>query len=126
MHLTSNVGLWTYFDAMVSRMNSLDQGFWVPAVVYAKPAIDSGYKYVTQLRQMIKMIDNMQNVEKISFISISFADSTAPTEFYPLTLRHHPGYNLNPISMGFTVTAGAISFNLHMQDRAIFSKWDKE
>ncbi len=103
MYLTSYYGLWTYFDAMVNRWNTFDQGFWVPTAIYAQPSFDSGYVYVSQAQQTIYLnpILGVQYVENIKFVSISFADSPSPTEFYPLTLRHSPNYNVNPISMGF-------------------------
>jgi hypothetical protein len=69
-------------------------------------------------------IISIANVEDINFISVSFADSPDPTEFYPLTLRYAPNQNWNPVSMHFDHILIKPQFYLQMQDRPVFSKWD--
>jgi hypothetical protein len=124
LHITNVVGLWTYFDAMVNRWNSFDQGFWIPTAIYAQPSFDSGYKYVSQAQQSFTMISALQNVENINFVSISFADSPSPTAFHPLTVRYHNDYNPNPVSMGFDTNGVYTSFSLQMLNKPVFGKWD--
>ncbi len=73
------------------------------------------------------MIENIQDVvDKINFISVSFADSQTPTEFYPLTIRYSPNKNYNPVSMHFDSIGSNTRFVLEMQDNSVFSKWDED
>jgi len=109
---------------MVSKWNSIDQGFWVPAVIYAKPAYDSGYVFVSGTRNMFQLGGIYGNVEDINFVSISFADSPDPIEFYPLTVRYANHINLNPVSMHFDFLLIRPQFYLEIQDSPVFSAWD--
>ncbi len=70
------------------------------------------------------MNGNILIIEKINFISISFADSPDPTEFHPLTIRYARNQNLNPVSMHFITIGNDIGFYLPMEDKPVFSKRD--
>lgn len=124
MQLMSSQGLWSFFDASISRWTTMDKGFWIPSVIYAKPTLDSGYKYVARNHQTLTMLTKIQDIEKINFVSISFADSPAPTEFYPLTSRYCSNYNLNPVSMHFDTINTDTGFYIQMQNQPVFTKWD--